>query len=101
MKELSQSDLREEINSGEPVLIKAYAPWCGPCKAYTPVVESVVQKMDTKAYSMNIDECPELTKEFNIRSIPCTIIVSGGKVAESKTGILSESDLMDLISRHF
>lgn len=99
MKEVTEKELREEINSGETLIVKFHAKWCGPCKAYTPVFESVTKEV--KAFSIDIDEANNLVKELEIRSIPHTVVFKNKKALKKEQGMLTKDQINDLIKANF
>lgn len=76
------------IESEIPVIINFWAPWCGPCKAFTPTIEMLAKerKDQIKVCKMNIDENPNIPSNYGVRSIPTTIILRKGKVVATKLG---------------
>ena len=86
---------QEVLNSDIPVLIDFYADWCGPCRSMLPIVESLAQKYEgrVKVGKVNSDEQQELTKAFNVMSIPSFFIVKDGKVIDNLVGRLPQEML--------
>src|SRR5260370_38064993 len=72
----------------QPVLIDFWAPWCGPCKQLTPILEKVVQaaKGKVKLVKMNIDEHPAIPGQMGIQSIPAVIAFVNGQPADGFMG---------------
>lgn len=86
VKETTEQIL-EDIKIGRHV-IKMWAPWCGPCKAYEPAFNEATADVDVKnggivkIRSVNLDDHPELAQKFNVRGIPATIFINGDKVTQ-------------------
>ena len=82
-------------------IYKFSAEWCGPCKAYKEVFNNVVSNYsDIEVNEIDVDKNISLAQEFNIRSIPTTVISKNGVELEKIVGILSEHDLAKHIDRH-
>jgi len=83
------------------VLIDFWAPWCGPCRQLTPVLEKAVRaaKGKVKLVKMNIDEHPEIPGQMGIQSIPAVIAFAGGKPADGFMGAIPESQVNAFIDK--
>jgi putative thioredoxin len=90
-----------EESKRQPVLIDFWAPWCGPCKQLTPVLEKVVKgaKGKVKLVKMNIDEHPAIPGQMGIQSIPAVIAFVDGKPADGFMGALPEGQVLAFIER--
>jgi thioredoxin 1 len=80
---------QEVLNSKLPVLIDFWAPWCGPCRMVSPIVNELSQELDGKIKTgkINIDEEPELAENFKVMSIPTLAVVKDGKVTATLVGV--------------
>ena len=85
----------EVISSKLPVLIDFWAPWCGPCKMISPVVDELAKEYagKLKVGKVNTDENLNLASKFQITSIPCILIFKGGKPVERIIGFRQKKDL--------
>jgi putative thioredoxin len=90
-----------EESKRQPVLIDFWAPWCGPCKQLTPILEKVVRaaKGKVKLVKMNIDEHPTIPGQMGIQSIPAVIAFVNGQPADGFMGALPESQVMAFLER--
>jgi putative thioredoxin len=90
-----------EESKRQPVLIDFWAPWCGPCKQLTPVLEKVVRaaKGKVKLVKMNIDEHPAIPGQMGIQSIPAVIAFVNGQPADGFMGALPEGQVLAFIER--
>lgn len=94
---LDQSNFDEALQSNDVVLVDFYADWCGPCKALHPALEKLAQNFDGKATiaKVNVDENPELSAKFGIRSIPALFYFKKGALADKQVGVQSQTVIAD------
>ena len=92
---LTDSNFDEVINSGKPVLVDFWAEWCGPCKMIGPVVEELAGDYDGRAVvaKLNVDENPQTTAKFGVRSIPTLLVFKGGQIVDKQVGAVPKSVL--------
>jgi putative thioredoxin len=90
-----------EESKHQPVLVDFWAPWCGPCKQLTPIIEKVVKaaKGKVKLAKMNIDEHPAIPGQLGIQSIPAVIAFVNGQPADGFLGALPESQVVAFLER--
>ena len=90
-----------EESKRQPVLVDFWAPWCGPCKQLTPVLEKAVKaaKGKVKLTKMNIDEHPAVPGQMGIQSIPAVIAFVNGQPADGFMGALPESQVIQFLER--
>jgi putative thioredoxin len=99
----TQSFVKDVIEESrrQPVLVDFWAPWCGPCKQLTPILEKVVRgaKGKLKLVKMNIDEHPSIPGQMGIQSIPAVIAFVNGQPADGFLGALPESQVVAFVER--
>jgi putative thioredoxin len=90
-----------EESKRQPVLIDFWAPWCGPCKQLTPILEKVVRaaKGKVKLVKMNIDDHPAIPGQMGIQSIPAVIAFVNGQPADGFMGALPEGQVTAFLER--
>jgi putative thioredoxin len=90
-----------EESRRQPVLVDFWAPWCGPCKQLTPIIEKVVRaaKGKVKLVKMNIDEHPAIPGQMGIQSIPAVIAFVNGQPADGFLGALPEGQVTAFLER--
>jgi putative thioredoxin len=95
-----RKDVLEESRR-QPVIVDFWAPWCGPCKQLTPVLEKAVRsaKGAVKLAKMNIDEHPSIAGQLGIQSIPAIIAFINGQPADGFMGALPESQVIAFLER--
>jgi len=104
VKETTTATFREDVLTDslrQPVLVDFWAPWCGPCKQLTPVIEKVVKSAGgkVKLVKMNIDEHPQIAGQLGIKSIPAVIAFQRGQPIDGFMGALPESQVKQFVER--
>ncbi len=91
-------ELRAAIASGQPVLVDFYADWCGPCKAMKPAVQSLAAELRGKlqVVEINVDQNREISQHYGVTSIPCFVLISGGREVKRQVGGMPKSELRKL-----
>lgn len=100
--ELTDATFDEAVrNSDVPVLVDFWAPWCGPCKILTPIIEQVADEYAGKAKicKLNTDEARDTAVEFGINAIPTLILFKDGQVQKKWVGLTSKKDISEAINQ--
>ncbi|MBE6441736.1 MAG: thioredoxin [Desulfovibrio desulfuricans] len=90
---------RVVLQSELPVLLDFWAPWCGPCRAVSPIVDELAAEYEgrVRVVKMNVDENPATPTKFGIRAIPTLIVFKKGETVEQITGAVTKAALKDLL----
>ncbi|MDH3709632.1 MAG: thioredoxin [Cyclobacteriaceae bacterium] len=93
--EITDANFEEIIASDKPVLVDFWAEWCGPCKMIGPVVEELASEYEGKAVvgKVDVDNNPNVSARFGIRSIPTLLVFKGGEVVDKQIGAVPKSIL--------
>lgn len=97
---LDKNNFQNEVmESDKPVLVDFWASWCMPCRMVGPVVEEIAnERSDIKVAKVNVDEQPELAREFKVMSIPTLLVIKDGKIVNRSVGAKSKEEILEMMS---
>jgi len=89
----------EVIASEKPVLLDFWAPWCGPCRAVVPLIDEIArEREDIKVVKVNIDEEPELARQYRVMSIPTLMVMRNGEVVKKASGARPKAQILAMLN---
>ena len=103
IKHISDASFEADVlQSTQPVLVDYWAEWCGPCKMIAPILDEMATAYSGKLQitKMNVDENREIPGKFGIRGIPTLMLFKDGKLAATKVGALSKSQMAAFIDEN-
>ena len=92
---INDTNYKELLESGKPVVIDFWAPWCGPCRSVAPIVEELATVYEGRAIigKYNVDEDTDLGVEYGIRNIPTLLFFKDGQMVDKHVGTITRDAL--------
>lgn len=97
--EITDANFQSLLAEGKPLVVDFWAPWCGPCKMMSPIVDELANEFDGKVRigKLNVDENPDTCEQFGIMSIPTMLLFNNGELVNRHVGACRKNDLQQLI----
>lgn len=102
VKTATEQNFQAEVVDGQtPALVDFWAPWCGPCKALTPIIDELAEEYAGKlnVFKLNVDDNPNIAAQFGVRGIPTILLFKGGEVAQQQVGVVPKDTLKGFIDQ--
>lgn len=88
----------EVLESDKPVLVDFWATWCGPCQMVGPIVEEIGQEItDAKICKVDVDDQPELARQYRVMSIPTLMVFKDGQAVKREVGARSKGEILEML----
>lgn len=99
--EITDSNYKELLAEGKPVVVDFWAPWCGPCKMVAPIIEELAKEFEGQVIigKCDVDENSDLPGEFGIRNIPTVLFFKGGEVVDKQVGAVAKPVFVEKVKK--
>ena len=101
--DITDSSFEQEVlNSGQPVVVDFWAPWCGPCRKLGPILDEIAGEFSgrVKFVKLNTDENVKTAKDYAISGLPSLLVFKDGKALERVVGLMPKSAIISNIEKH-
>ena len=98
-KEINDANYKSLLESGKPVVIDFWAPWCGPCRSIAPIIEELATAYEDRAIigKYNVDDGFDLSSDYGIRNIPTLMFFKGGEMVNRLVGAVPRQEITSIL----
>ena len=99
-KVITENNIDEILAAGQPVLVDFWAPWCGPCRTLSPLIDELSEKFAGKVniVKCDVDESADVPARYGVRNIPTLLFFKGGELTDRLVGLVAQSEIEDKIN---
>ncbi|MDL2292331.1 thioredoxin [Acholeplasma sp. OttesenSCG-928-E16] len=101
IKELNEKNFKEAVEKSKIAVVDFWAPWCGPCRAFGPILEQFANEVgdDCLVAKVNVDDNQNLAISYKVNSIPTVMIFENGVPTKTLVGVQSKNTLLTLVGK--
>lgn len=97
VREINENEFLDVIKDGK-VLVDCFAPWCGPCKMLSPIIDELAPEIDSVSfYKINVDNAEDVSRQYGIMSIPTLLVFENGVLKQKLVGFKSKEELKEIL----
>ena len=98
VKEITDANVNDIITNNKKLVIDCYAPWCGPCRMLSPIIDELAsERGEVTFYKLNVDDNEKTALKYGIMSIPTLLIFENGELKNKSVGLKSKDEIIALI----